>query len=471
MAALQSVLTFDGKDDYVEVPYAPQLNPDQFFVLSCWVKVQGGQGTYRSVFTSRDDVPTKGYMLYANSSNKWQFSIGTQTGWVSIIGPDIVLNTWTHVAVVYDSQGVEYDDDTSYHQMALFVNGKLASGGKGNCVPNTQRPLRIGTGATEGSPRYFFAGQITQVRFWNSIYGETSAYEYGAHRDMNRDSSYNMYPSAHWPLNKGDGNIAIDAGFPDTDAGFPDESADGKIYGAVWEQQDTEPVPYFASYSITVRNNSSIDIKVSGDPNWDDQQLFAGSRPINIPVLLAKGSSVELNSEWYEMGVCFEDSDFYMSISTKSEMGNMGISDDYEPSEQKIKLKIISQTEKSITLELEDMKSDEKKVEITNILCHGEVKRVQSDEYIEIANKGTGDADMSGWRVTSSGRGQDFTFPEGAALQPGKSFRIYTNEVHAEWGGFSFGSKTAIWNDKGDVGILYDADGKEISKFSYGDKA
>jgi len=110
------------------------------------------------------------------------------------------------------------------------------------------------------------------------------------------------------------------------------------------------------------------------------------------------------------------------------------------------------------------------KVEIVSIFCHGDVKRTQADEYIEIANKGTGAADMAGWRVTSSGRGQEFTFPEGTVLQPGRSFRIHTDEVHAEWGGFSFASKTAVWNDKGDIGKLYDAQGKEIFSFSYGDK-
>ncbi|MCP4105142.1 MAG: lamin tail domain-containing protein [Desulfobacteraceae bacterium] len=109
-------------------------------------------------------------------------------------------------------------------------------------------------------------------------------------------------------------------------------------------------------------------------------------------------------------------------------------------------------------------------MEISNIFYHGEVKRSQSDEYIEIANKG-GDADLAGWQVTSSGKGQDFTFPEGTVLQAGNSFRIHTNETHAEWGGFSFGSKTAIWNDKGDVGTLFDAQGKEVSTLSYGDKA
>ncbi len=112
--------------------------------------------------------------------------------------------------------------------------------------------------------------------------------------------------------------------------------------------------------------------------------------------------------------------------------------------------------------------------EITEINYHGEVKRVQSDEYIEIANDGQEPVDLSGWRVLtdsmSLGREQGFTFPAETVLQVGQRFRVYTNEVHDEWGGFSFGSGTAIWNDRGDIGTLYNAAGEVVSVFAYGDR-
>jgi hypothetical protein len=106
-------------------------------------------------------------------------------------------------------------------------------------------------------------------------------------------------------------------------------------------------------------------------------------------------------------------------------------------------------------------------VEIAEIVYHGHVKRTQSDEYIEIRNSGNGAADLSNWKVTSSGKNQIFAFPEGISLAAGQMIRVYTNEVHQESGGFSFGSKTAIWNDKGDMGKLLDSEGNEVSSFSY----
>jgi Lamin Tail Domain len=108
-------------------------------------------------------------------------------------------------------------------------------------------------------------------------------------------------------------------------------------------------------------------------------------------------------------------------------------------------------------------------VAIADISYKGKVKRVQSDEYVEIVNKGTTAVDLSGWKVSSgSSKKQSFTFPAKTTLEAGKSFRVYTNEVNPETGGFSFGSSTAIWNDQGDEAKLFDAAGNLVSTLAYG---
>jgi hypothetical protein len=63
---------------------------------------------------------------------------------------------------------------------------------------------------------------------------------------------------------------------------------------------------------------------------------------------------------------------------------------------------------------------------------------------------------------------QAFIFPAGTKLEAGKSFRVYTNEVHPETGGFTFGSSTGIWNDKGDEAKLFDAQGNQVATLAYG---
>jgi hypothetical protein len=60
-----------------------------------------------------------------------------------------------------------------------------------------------------------------------------------------------------------------------------------------------------------------------------------------------------------------------------------------------------------------------------------------------------------------------FTFPS-YILKPGQSIRVYTNEVHPEYGGFSFGRGSAIWNNSDpDTAALFNAQGQEVSRKSY----
>lgn len=106
-------------------------------------------------------------------------------------------------------------------------------------------------------------------------------------------------------------------------------------------------------------------------------------------------------------------------------------------------------------------------VAITTIYYDGKVIRVESDEYIEITNQGDEPVDLTGWKINAGDEGQDFFFPSGFVMQPGQACRIYTNEDHPETCGLSFSNSRAIWNNKGDTGYLYDAQGGVVSEWSY----
>jgi endonuclease YncB( thermonuclease family) len=105
-------------------------------------------------------------------------------------------------------------------------------------------------------------------------------------------------------------------------------------------------------------------------------------------------------------------------------------------------------------------------VVISFIYYDGQVARVESDEYAEITNTGGSAVNLAGWRLNAGNPGQDFWFPS-FGLQPGQSCRVYTNQIHAEYCGFSFGSGQALWNNRGDCGYLYDASGAEVSRRCY----
>jgi len=107
-------------------------------------------------------------------------------------------------------------------------------------------------------------------------------------------------------------------------------------------------------------------------------------------------------------------------------------------------------------------------VEITYIFYDGLVSPMESDEYVEITNLGDQAQELTSCVLKDISDGYpSFTFPS-YILAPGKSIRVYTNEHHSEWGGFSFEYSRAIWNNtEPDVAVLYDNQGKEVSRKSY----
>jgi len=107
-------------------------------------------------------------------------------------------------------------------------------------------------------------------------------------------------------------------------------------------------------------------------------------------------------------------------------------------------------------------------VEITGIFYDGLVPNVESDEYVEIINSGDQPQELAGCVLRDISEGYpSFTFPS-YILAVGESIRVYTNEYHLEWGGFSFEYSQSIWNNsEPDVAVLYDNQGNEVSRKSY----
>lgn len=105
-------------------------------------------------------------------------------------------------------------------------------------------------------------------------------------------------------------------------------------------------------------------------------------------------------------------------------------------------------------------------VSISTLFFDGVQGRGESDEYIELVNDSIHVADISGWVIDASA-GVQFTFPSQSYIYPDTKIRVYTNEVHPVYGGYSFNSKQAIWNNKGDVAVIRDHQGKEVCRKTY----
>lgn len=110
-------------------------------------------------------------------------------------------------------------------------------------------------------------------------------------------------------------------------------------------------------------------------------------------------------------------------------------------------------------------------VVITHIEYDGSIARTEGDEYVEMTNRGPSSVDISGYVLNAGGRKQIFVFPAGTVLEAGASTRVYTNMRVTKGKGFNAKSKTALWNNKGDIGTLFDTSGHFVSSYAYGIKA
>lgn len=104
-------------------------------------------------------------------------------------------------------------------------------------------------------------------------------------------------------------------------------------------------------------------------------------------------------------------------------------------------------------------------VNITTIFYDGTKGSAEPDEYVEIRNDGGSPVQLQGWTLRDEAN-HVFTFPP-FQMQPGQVCRVYTNEVHPESCGFSYGSNSAIWNNSGDCADLRDSSGTLADRYCY----
>jgi hypothetical protein len=95
-------------------------------------------------------------------------------------------------------------------------------------------------------------------------------------------------------------------------------------------------------------------------------------------------------------------------------------------------------------------------------------------ESVSIQNQGTVAQPMSGWMLASL-RGQLFyTFPDHLIFLPGMTVIIHSGQQRLGKVRTSkiaqvdlFWTNEQVWNNHGDMAILFDADGNEIDRYAY----
>jgi uncharacterized membrane protein len=89
----------------------------------------------------------------------------------------------------------------------------------------------------------------------------------------------------------------------------------------------------------------------------------------------------------------------------------------------------------------------------------------EGEEYVQLRNEGGESVNLAGWTVRDKlDEKSSMTFPEGIELKPGSTIKVFTAPGH----NLTFNSKHPIWNNRGDVAVLLNPEGEEVSTFAYG---
>ena len=157
---VSQALSFDGVDDYVEVPYQASIAPQQL-TFSTWVKANSFANTdWNSAIGNqgRHEWSDGYYGLAVDTSGLViaLLNIGDGSTNAFYLSSPSALSTgaWHHLAMTYENS-----------TLRLYVNGSEVNNRTiGRIRTQSNLPLRIGQ---RGDAGYFFNGQIDDVRIYN----------------------------------------------------------------------------------------------------------------------------------------------------------------------------------------------------------------------------------------------------------------------------------------------------------------
>lgn len=146
--------SFDGIDDYVEVPNSPELKLQTFTIEAIAYPIDYVNSPYQNIVITKGSGGTLNYR-FCYLGDGWEFrsNIG---GEVRILHVSKPLRKWYQLFGVYDGSS-----------MLFYINGVLeATLDVTGTVATSDEPVRMGWGIVPTAPEYFY-GYIGAIRIYN----------------------------------------------------------------------------------------------------------------------------------------------------------------------------------------------------------------------------------------------------------------------------------------------------------------
>jgi len=233
-----TALSFDGVDDYVEVPHTAALNAFPLTV-SAWINTTDRSlGREAGVVNKYLSASANGFNLFLREGRirAWYFKDSENYVWDGghgLDGGDVADGIWHHVAFTVGTNGGN-----------LYVDGALRASTNWTGIPGpptTQEPICLGYYPGPGELERYFQGLMDEVRIWNA---ERSPKEIKEHLDRPL-SGTEANLVACWNFNERAGTNAFD--------GTTNEHIGTLENGPAWTNSMRHPVLtiYFCGTGIT----------------------------------------------------------------------------------------------------------------------------------------------------------------------------------------------------------------------------
>ena len=202
-SASVSVLSFNGKDDRVELGRKPLFKIEPALTLEAWIYPQQRQSKWTGIVSCIYDTGSKesGYGLLLDGKTGIRFGLTPSSSnrivYLSTKANSLKLNEWQHVAATFDGE-----------QMGVYVDGILkasqaVSSSGLNYTP--ENDLLIGM-YRDNNQIYGFLGMIAEVRLWNVARSPAQLLN-DRHRRLTGTEPGLV---GYWQLQEGTGAIAHD---------------------------------------------------------------------------------------------------------------------------------------------------------------------------------------------------------------------------------------------------------------------
>ena len=199
LTAQNNALYFDGANNRIGVTDSPSLNPADAFTLEAWINAEEWANDIWAgcIISKEAGSPDEGYSLRCGANGRVGFNMSVDGTWQEANSSEILgLNTWYHVAGVYDGA-----------TMKLYLNGGLITTTdiSGSFSPSTGGLMNIGENPTWNN-RYF-QGVLDEVRIWETARTQQEIIDNMSIELIGNESGL----AAYYNFNEGTGNMAADA--------------------------------------------------------------------------------------------------------------------------------------------------------------------------------------------------------------------------------------------------------------------